>query len=71
MKKLFLLVVLAVGSFMGGCAGVVDTAEERDSRMKVGLEYQMRQAVDDADYWLLIDRSSNMTQWHPRAGFGF
>lgn len=69
MKKLFLLVVLAV-SFMGGC-GVVDEANERNSRMKVGLEYQSRQLVDDMDYWLLIDRSSNMTQYHPRAGFGF
>ena len=67
MKKLFVLLVLCVGSLMVGC-GVLDDAPARARRHAQITEWNLKQAADDCDYFWLYDRSSQLTQWHPHVG---
>jgi hypothetical protein len=53
---------------MIGCDGTVYTYEERQLRNRMIFDYNTRQAVDDWDYFWLMDRNLRGTQWHPRVG---
>jgi hypothetical protein len=66
---LWLVLVAALATpLMIGCDGTVYTYEERQLRNRMILDYNTRQAVDDWDYFWLIDRNLRGTQWHPRVG---
>lgn len=67
MKKLLLALIIA-GSFFSGCATLVETPKERDRRILTGWNLDLRMAVEDWDYFWLVDRNSYLTQWHPRTG---
>lgn len=71
MKKISILLALCflAGVVMSGCAGTVDSGTERWRRYQQIWDIERKQAADDWDYFLLVDRSSRMTHWHPRAGF--
>ena len=68
MKKLCIVLILLVGSFLSGCAGLVDTKADRKRRIRHITDLQMRMLVDDVDYFLLIDQSSSLSKYHPRVG---
>ena len=70
MKKLSILLALCIlaGVVMSGCSGTVESGAERWRRYQQIWDIERRQAADDWDYFWLLDRSSRMTQWHPRAG---
>ena len=61
------LVAMAVG-LLGGCAGMVDTPQEREIRYAQITNLELRGFVDDWDYLWLYDRNNQMTYWHPRVG---
>ncbi len=65
MKRMLLLALLALGFFVTGC-GVVDTYAQRERRYCYITEYNLREAVDDWDYFWLADRPSYMTYWYLR-----
>ena len=70
MNKISILLALCVlaGIVMSGCSGVADSGTDRWSRHQQIREIERRQAVDDWDYFWLLDRSSHMTYYHPRVG---
>lgn len=68
MKKLSLALLLLLGIALSGCAGLVDSRADRTRRIKHITDLQMRMLVDDLDYFLLLDKSSSLTKYHPRVG---
>ena len=67
MKKLCVMLLLTVclcGLFVG--CGTLDSPSERYNRYGRISRTNARQLVDDWDYFWLMDRSSRMTEWHPR-----
>ena len=62
--------LLFLGSLMIGCtAGMTDSYEARKRRMRHINEIQSRQFVDDWDYFMLYDRATWLTEYHPRVGY--
>lgn len=69
MRKLCIALLLAFASFIVGCCpSSVETSEERCRRLRDIADLQGRMAVDDVDFFLLQDRNTYLTQWHPRVG---
>ena len=67
MKKLLILFLL-LGNLLCGCSGLVDSSTDRKHRYKQIADLNWRMAMDDLDYFLLFDRSSSLTQYHPHLG---
>ena len=63
MKKLVLVLLICAAFCLSGC-GLVHTAHERDMRLAHGADRQVRAAVDDFDYILLVERASWCTEFH-------
>ena len=66
---LFILAVLFIGTFLGGCTGVDGVAysqTERESRVKTINDIYDRQFVDDCDAVFLYDRPTYLTEWPVR-----
>ncbi|MCY2932077.1 MAG: hypothetical protein NTV86_21810 [Planctomycetota bacterium] len=54
---------------LGGCSpfnGVVDNASERNERVILSTDLQLRMVLDDADRLMLLDRSSRLMPWYGR-----
>lgn len=67
MKSLFVLIVLCVAVWLGGCGpGLADTEHQRKLRHKHIADVGSRQFVDDWDHFWLMDRPSRLTYWHVR-----
>ncbi len=68
MKRLVILVVLIVGSFvLSGCT-MTETKAERHRRERLIANLQFRMLVEDWDYLWLMEHSTEMTQWHSWVG---
>ena len=67
MKRLCILVVLAVASLMVGCAGTIDTPRERLRRYGEVSTLDAKMFADDWDFFWLYDHPSAMTKYHPLA----
>ena len=65
MKKLLLLTVLMLGSFLAGC-GLVDNYQQRNRRYHNILDLQARMMVDDMDMAIMADRPTYLTYWYVR-----
>jgi hypothetical protein len=65
MKRLIALLLLCIGAFVAGC-GMVDTYQQRETRICNIIDYDMRMAVDDSDMIWLVDRPSYLSYWHLR-----
>ena len=65
MKRFILsiLVVLFVGSFLGGCNGMAYSYQERKDRFRTMQDLRKRQFVDDCDMVAMCDRVSYMSDW--------
>ena len=63
-----LLLACLAGFYVSGCQGTAYSYDERELRFRMINEYNMRQFVDDWDYFWLYDRNVRGTQWHPRIG---
>lgn len=68
MKKLLLLLVLSLMSFAAGCTLTENTTEAHRRRVHI-LDIQSKMFVEDVENFLLMDRSSNLTQWNARVGY--
>ena len=69
MKKLFMLLVIAIGmSSLTGCATLVETPVERDRRICNITEINLKGMVSDWDTLWLADRNTLLTEWHPHVG---
>ncbi len=80
MKHLLILLVLVVGSVCAGCScggasrseygcpTLVESRQERNTRIADICNLQARMLVEDWDYLWLAERNSYLTQWHPRVG---
>ena len=66
MKRLWFILVLALGAFLFGCHGVIDTYAQRQRRIRNESDYLARQFVDDCDLFWLADRPMQLTEWHIR-----
>ncbi|MCY2926970.1 MAG: hypothetical protein NT031_16355 [Planctomycetota bacterium] len=56
-------------SMLGGCSPInstVETAAERNRRLVLGGDLQLRMMEDDFDRVLLIDRASRLMPWYGR-----
>ena len=60
---LSILVVLFVGSFLGGCSGMAYSYQERKDRFRIMEDLTRRQFIDDCDMVALLDRPSYMSEW--------
>ena len=60
---LSILVVLFIGTFLGGCNGMAYTYQERKDRFRTMDDLRTRQFVDDCDYVALANRPSYMSNW--------
>ena len=67
MRKLLVVLVFCLGSFVVGCS-VLDTAAQRTRRVNQTTDLQMRMLMDDWDYIWLYDRTSALSQWHSHVG---
>lgn len=70
-QTLILLAFLCITfvSMVGGCSpinGTVETAAERNRRLVLGGDLQLRMMQDDFDRVLLIDRASRLMPWYGR-----
>jgi len=63
-----MLIVMAAGFLLTGCATVVESPDVRNRRTKEISDLQMRMMVEDWDYIWLYERNTGMTQWHPWVG---
>ena len=68
MKASLVAAVLSLVVFLAGCT-LVETAEQRDRRIRQSSDLQMRMAVHDIDAILLLDRSSSLNEWFTRVGY--
>ncbi len=68
MKKLFLLLALCLMTLAAGCT-LTESAGERNRRLLLIGDLQSKMLVEDIDYFLLLDRTSNLTAWHSNAGY--
>ncbi len=64
MKRIALVVVL-LASMLGGC-GLVSSYQDRERRYYFVTGYNLREAVDDWDFFWLYDRPSYLTYWNLR-----
>ncbi len=64
MKRLLVALLLLVG-VLSGC-GLVSTYPERERRYGAITNLNLREAVDDWDYFWLADRPSYLTYWNLR-----
>ena len=85
MKKIFLVLMLLLGSVLAGCgredslsaerrrpdtlATPGETTSERDLRIKQIVKQQFRMFVDDWDTFWLLDHSTRLSSWHVDIGF--
>ena len=67
MKKLCLVLVVVLVLTVGGC-GVVRTPQERWRLSRQVEEMNLRELVDDWDYFWLYERCSGMSYWTPMFG---
>jgi len=67
MRKLCIALIVFTACVFSGC-GVIDSFQDRQHRFAHGADLQMRMAVDDVDSFLLMERSSNLTPYHPHVG---
>jgi uncharacterized lipoprotein len=72
MRKTFitLILVLLAVVFVSGCSrNTPETRAERDFRVSHGWELDKRMFMDDwEDFWL-IDKNSQLSQFHQRLGY--
>lgn len=64
MKRLLVALLLLVG-VLSGC-GLVSTCEERERRYCTITCLNLRESVDDWDFFWLYDRPSYLTYWNLR-----
>lgn len=72
MKKIVIAVLLAVVlcPLLTGCGpGVVDSQLERETRYRDITELEKRMFVDDWDYFILMERSTRLSEWKTAVGF--
>jgi len=67
MKKVFVLLALCLVTLTAGCT-VTETGMERNRRILHVWDIQSKMMVEDIDYFLLIDRTSNLSEWHTYVG---
>lgn len=67
MKTLFVLLILSLAIALGGCT-LNESTQQRHRRLLQITDLQMRMAVEDWDHVWMYDRSSNLTESHPRIG---
>ena len=60
---LLILVVLFIGSFLGGCSGMAHTFQERKDRFRTIDDLRVRGFVDDCDQVAFYDRPSYLSEW--------
>jgi len=65
MKRMLVLLALLVGMMMG-CSGMVSTHKEQARRYRTIVNIDMRQIVDDWDYFWLADRPMYLSYWYYR-----
>jgi len=68
MKKLLVVLFICVAITFSGC-GLVQTAEERNRRLTLGANLQMRSIIDDFDSLILWEQPCQMSQYHIEAGY--
>ncbi|MCK4601072.1 MAG: hypothetical protein KAU28_01315 [Phycisphaerae bacterium] len=68
MKKILILLVVLTGLILAGCAGSIDTASERKTRIKNINAMNARMLVDDWDFFWMQDCSSQLMEWHTKFG---
>lgn len=68
MKKLLIAAVVVLGSMLVGCTSV-ETTGEHGRRYLLTTDLQMRQMVEDWDFFWLMDRKSNLSHWNARQGY--
>ena len=68
MKGSLVAAVLSLVVLFSGCT-MVETAEQRDRRIRQSDDLQMRMAVHDIDAILLLDRNTSLTEWFTRVGY--
>jgi uncharacterized protein YceK len=64
--KRFLVLAVLLASVMSGC-GLVSSYQDRERRYAAITNYNLREIVDDWDYFWLYDRPSYLTYWNLRA----
>ncbi|OQB82965.1 MAG: hypothetical protein BWX88_03664 [Planctomycetes bacterium ADurb.Bin126] len=67
MKKLLVLLALCLVTLAAGCT-LTETPMERNRRIVHMWDIQSKMMVEDIDYFLLLDRSSNLSEWHTYVG---
>lgn len=67
MKKLLALLALCLVTWTAGCT-ITETAAERNRRIANVWDIQGKMMVEDIDYFLLLERSSNLSEWHTHIG---
>ena len=67
MKKLLLLLALCLVTWTAGCT-LTETPAERNRRIAHIWDLQSKMMVEDIDYFLLLDRNSNLSEWHTLVG---
>lgn len=68
MKKLLLvLAFVCLSGIWSGCT-VTETPSQHYERIGAQWNLQMKMAVEDIDYFWLLERNSYLTEWHPRLG---
>ena len=68
MRTLLLLLIVSLTGLLAGCT-MVETPSEHARRWVNITDVNLRQASEDVDYILLLDRSSRLNQWHTRVGY--
>ncbi len=69
MKKLLVMLLICAAITFSGCAGgLLQTGPERGRRLTQIGNLQMRALVDDGDYLLMLDHTTNMSFYHIESG---
>ena len=69
MKKLAMVLILLAGTLMCGCSTLTETPPERNRRIALQNDLQMKMLVEDWDTFWLQEHVSSLSRWHPYVGY--
>jgi len=66
MKYAMVVVLLAIGGFLGGCQTLTRDSDQQIRKYSRVADVNRRLLAEDVDTLLLLDEPSTLTEWHVR-----
>jgi len=64
MKYAMVVVLLAIGGFLGGCQTLTRDSDQQIRKYSRVADVNRRLLAEDVDTLLLLDEPSTLTEWH-------